>query len=291
MNYDINIPGMAKVIAEDMAKEVVQSKEAENTPRYRWRVPPSIIAGSCKAYLWYLFRWAKLEKIDGRMLQLFDDGAKAEDDFVTVLRRIGWTVYEHDPERKKRNVKNPQFQVKDFDGHLKGFLDGIGSHPAKTGGMNWLLEFKTFNTKRFGEWSRKGVRQSDPKYYGQVCLYMKYYQLPFCLLMGKNKDTSEIAFEVVVRNDTEADEMLRTVDTVINSRVRPARIAENPTHHKCKICPLIGVCHFGEPVDVSCRSCQFCYAGPNETFICERYGTIPGEAEIKAACGDYMAIK
>lgn len=290
-NYDINIPGIGKVIADDLVKVIDAEEERKNPPKHSWRVAPSSLADDCTAKLWYKYRWAKLDKIEGRMLRLFRDGSEAEDDFVSILQNNGWTVYDKDPARVERGVKNPQYRIKDFNGHLSGYLDGIGSHPIFTQGLWVLLEFKTFNEKNFKLWRSKGVRESHPKYYGQACLYMKYYNLPWCLMMGKNKNDSEIAFEVIMRNDGYAEELLRKAHTIVNSRSRPGRIAESGAHHKCKYCPMAGVCHYGEPVEISCRSCANCFAVEDGNFACSIYGPIPNEEAIKTACSQHTPIR
>src|SRR6478752_9090191 len=98
-NYDINIPGIGKVIAEDLVKVIDAEEERANPPKHSWRVSPSSLADPCTAKLWYKYRWVKLDKSEGRMLRLFRDGATAENEFVSLLRSVGWTVFDTDPAR------------------------------------------------------------------------------------------------------------------------------------------------------------------------------------------------
>ena len=49
----------------------------------------SILGHPCDRYIWLQFRYAVIEKFNGRMLRLFRRGHKEEESVVSDLRRIG----------------------------------------------------------------------------------------------------------------------------------------------------------------------------------------------------------
>lgn len=288
MQYDLTIPGTTELLEKDLAEMTDDNSAFDNPPRHSWRVSPSNLGGDCVAQLWYKYRWAKLVKIGGKLARLFQVGHDAEPKLVAILRRMGWTVWDEDPARKGK--PNPQYNVKDFDGHLSGYLDGIGSHPLYTMGVNVNLEFKTSNDKNFAILKSKGVRIWQPKYYTQACLYMFYYNLPWTLFMVENKNTSEIVFRIVMRDDGHAREKLAIGHTVVNSRSRPAKIAMSAAHHKCKFCDFVDQCHYDQPCEKSCRACRHGFAAPGGEWGCDRYGSpIPANVVV-TGCDDFTSI-
>ncbi len=287
MNYDVNMTGVRKLLADRVIAEINANTVEDNPPRHSWRVKPSSLGGECTAQEWYAWRWVKREIHDGRILRLFKRGHGAEHRFTAMLRRAGWTVEDIDPERA--GSKFPQFNVKLFHGHLSAYLDGKGSHPEYTGGQKILLEFKTYNTKRFSALvNGKGLQIEDPKYYGQVVIYMKEHNLPWCLFLAENKNDDDLHVEIIQRDDVTATSLLNKAHTIITSKVRPARIAQSPAFHKCKYCHFNEICHNGAPVEKNCRSCLNCVPTYDGKFHCEKWnGVIPADViETNQPCHD-----
>lgn len=281
MNYDVSIPGIRSLISERIIEEINANSSASNPPRHSWRISPSSLGSECVAHEWYKWRAVKKEVFDGRMSRLFKRGHNSENRFVPMLADAGWTVRAVDPARA--NSFNQQYKVTDFGGHMSGYLDAIGSHPEYSGGTDILLEFKTYNTKRFSivKNSQKGLKIEDPKYYGQICIYMMKYNLPWCLFFGENKNDDDIHIDIILRDDKTADELMRRAHTIITSKVRPARIAESPAFFACKYCLFVDICHHGAPVENHCRSCLNCTPIEGGNFYCEKWKTaIPKDAVL-----------
>lgn len=327
-SVDITVPGVASLIAEKV-REGIDAKTMEaNPPKYSWRVKPSDLANDCVAALWYAFRWAKLPTYDARTARLFQRGHKAEAGLVGYLRADGWEVREYEKRlcydansdtyiavewdaeipapfvdvhlddahiiRAKRRDEwlLRQYRVKDFGGHLSGYLDGIARHPLLSAGKWVMLEFKTYATGRFTKLIEKTVRINDPKYYGQIVLYLKYRsELAWCLFLAVCKNDDNLHVEIIGRDEGRSNDLLKIADTVVNSKARPARVAESAAYWKCKSCEFVGVCHHGQAPDISCRSCIYATAIDEGKFKCDKWAaTIPGEKEIRAACPAYSPI-
>ena len=225
------------------------------------------------------------------MARLFKVGHNAEPEIVKFFKETGWTIYDVDPARKDKPL--PQWKATDFDGHMTMYLDSIGSHPTITGGKNVLLEYKTYNTKRFSALVNKpgGIPVNDDKYYAQVCIYLKHFDLPYCVFYAVNKNDSDVYIEIIERNDKEADHYLRRAEDIINSQSRPKKISNTATYWECKMCEFAGICHGSDMPDFNCRSCVNASPAPDGNWHCRVWGKeIPGEKEILEGCASYERI-
>lgn len=315
-------------LAETLKTLVDNNSEADNPPKFSWRVKPSSLGDECVARQWFAWRWVYRKQVPGRIARLFKRGHNREANFTAMLRRAGWEIRDYEKRLVMRSGdgryfaqdweeaiapgyedvhQDPwhiaechqqdkwllrQWGMKDFNGHMTGYFDGKGRHPELTQNQWGIVEYKTYNTKRFSVLQNKGgVKPNDYGYYVQVCLYMKYHDLPFTLFFAENKNDDDIYFEVFPRDDAVADDKLKTAHTIITSPVRPARYAENGAHHVCKVCDYVGVCHHGQPVAINCRSCTHCEATDNGKFKCNKWGAvIPGEKEMLAACPSHNPV-
>jgi hypothetical protein len=220
-----------------------------------------------------------------------DRGTDRENSLVKYLRQAGWIVQDTDP--SKEGKKFNQWNFTAIDGHVSAYLDGIMYHPEFFEGQKVLLELKTMAKGRFGRLqSKKSVMVTEPEYHGQVQLYMHGYNLNFCVFFAECQDTQEIYVEVIRRDPEYAQRLLMLADTVKNSRLRPARVAQSPTYHKCKSCEFLNICHYDAQVDRNCRSCVNAMAVEGGRFYCNRWAAfIPNEQAILAACPHHEPIK
>lgn len=330
---DITAIGIADAIARKIINEIDDNTVSDNPPKYSWRVGPSSLGDVCVARQWYKFRWARLEHKPGKILRLFQRGHGAEQRFTAMLRRAGWTIQDYSkrlifasvqgggddqyyaldwnepipddvldvserPEHIAEALKRDkwilqQWRVKQFGGHMSGYLDAKGSHPVYTQGRQVLVEYKTYNTKNFVHLcGKRSVKICNPKYYTQSCIYMRDHELPWSLFLAENKNDDDIYVEIIPRDDGEALDKMATAQTIITSKARPARIGQSPAFFECKTCAFAGPCHGHEPVDINCRSCVNCEPIDGGKFHCAQWGkTIPDEKAMRAACGQHSPIK
>lgn len=318
----------ASLIVETLKTAVDNNSAADNPPRYNWRVTPSSLGSECVAQQWYKFRWVVRKLKPGRIARLFNRGGNEEKNFSALLRRAGWEVrdytrrlgyhpesdsyitygWDETPEPLVEDVSdNPQhiaqalkrdkwllqqWRVKLFSGHMSGYGDAKGRHPEYTNNQWILLEYKTYNTKRFSHLTRNTLEVADPEYYIQVLIYLKELDLPWCLFCAVNKNDDDIEFKIVMRDDAKAEHYIKTAHTVIFSKARPARLAESPAYHGCKFCDFLEVCHLNAPVDINCRSCVNCTPIDGGKFKCDKWGAvIPGEKEMLAGCPSHTPVR
>ena len=323
-------PGIAENVSANVKAEVEAYSKSTRDSRYQTRISPSSLGEECAAETFYKWRWAtKPEESTGLMARYNQRGEDEEARIVKLLRATGWTIREYDralvyhPESdsyftmgwgeklspdcvdvsdnlqhivaaKARGVKVEQFAVKAFMGHLYGKLDGLASHPVHTQGIEVLFENKFVNYKRFGVLTsrEKPLPVADPKYYGQICVYMDLIPVPATMFVCGNRNDDDIEFRFFGANPTHAKELFTKANSVMFTKVRPARIAQSPAFYKCKFCDHKAVCHEGAPVEVSCRSCVNCIPIDDGKFHCEKWGKdIPNKAAIIAACGSHWPIE
>lgn len=233
------------------------------------------LGGECKRAVWFDFRKVAEKKFPARMLRLFRRGDVQEFQFNYLLRGIGFTIYERDDEGR-------QFKVEDFGGHLSGSMDGVGEAPDKfwIDGITpipFLIEYKTYNTKRFLKLQKEGVRLSDPKYYKQMVGYMGYNELDGALFCAVCKDTDELYFEWVVFNKREFRNLVGLAEEILSAQSPPERISNIASWWQCTYCDYKPQCHFGEPSLKSCRSCKFSQPAEDKQWKClkgREYGTV-----------------
>lgn len=286
---DPTAPGALRLMA-DRAKE--QIEQATTKPaRYSWRIKPSKLGSECIAELWYAWRWVTKKEIPGINARKMDRGTDREKSLVDYIRRSGWDVQDTDPAKGDRKFN--QWGFKALDGHMSAYLDGVGSHPDYFGGAPGNIEIKTMNKGRFNKLSSKNsLMVAEYEYYCQIVLYMDKMNLAFTYFLAECQDTQELYSEFLLPNPELALRLIAVAETVKTSKQRPARVAQQPTFHKCRTCDYLNICHYDAAVDVNCRSCVHCVAAPDGKFYCEGWGRfIPGEREIMLACPQHTPVK
>jgi hypothetical protein len=199
-------------------------------------------------------------------------------------------------------VKVKQWAFSDIGGHHAGSTDGqfmnpadnLRQFPAIPAGVWGGLEFKTYNAKSFVYLQEQGsVRAAKPEHYSQMQEYMHYMGLPFCLYIAICKNDDTLYDEVVAYDQAEA---LRCIDRArvgIAARQLPPRISDRSTNIECKFCDYHKVCHFGEPLIASCRTCKNVSAiteGDNADWFCSKWQAIIPKKEVPKGCPSWQPI-
>lgn len=207
---------------------------------------------------------------------------------------------EHIKAAEKLGVKVKQWRVLDVQGHFGGSLDGIGNAdfpivdewggtiPA---GEEALLEFKTHNTKSFQNLKALKVKEAKPDHWNQMQIYMFKKQLRHALYMAVNKNDDDIFIEVVTADYTIGAELIEKARLIIHAKQPPHRISSNPSFFDCKYCTHYRVCHYAEPMEISCRSCAFATPVDDGQWHCGKWNSIIPSDYISKACKEYNPIR
>lgn len=232
----------------------------------------------CDRRIWLTFRWAKTERLDGRILRLLDRGHREEAVVVRLLRSVGVKVTETG--RRQREVTLSPW--------VKGHCDGIIVSGLKESPCNeHVLEMKTANDKAFQDLAKRGMKDAKPVHWAQTQLYMLGTGIGRTFYWCVDKNNDEVYTERTKLDRPFAEKARdRVVGLSTESRL-PAPLSNLPTWFECKMCPFWGICHNHEAVERSCRTCEHGTFNPDGTFTCSRDGRELSPRMQQKACRDY----
>lgn len=254
----------AQMITTDIDCKVVYN--ADQSPRNH--LGASEIGNECDRYLWYKFRWMFHEKFNGRMLRLFDRGHREEPTFVKLLRQVGWTVYEKDPQTGK------QYRFLKLWDHFGGSMDAIGLPPENSqyAFLGWVtLEFKTSADKYHKKLDGTNLKDEHPQHFAQCHLYPDYMGFDYTVYLSVSKENDKLACEIVPTDRSRAETYTQKAHQIIFSQEAPPKISGDPTFWKCRFCKASDVCHNGKKPLVNCRSCKHALPGEAASWWCNKH--------------------
>lgn len=257
-------------------------RAAEEPPRgyLGW----SQIGETCDRALWYSFRWAEREALDGRMLRLFNTGHLEEARVLQELKDAGVEVWDRDP------ATGEQFEVVSVNGHLRGHLDAIARGLPEAPKTAHLVDVKTVRAKKFEELLKKGMRELYPKYWAQAHGYMGKMQLPRAMFIFVCKDDDRIHLERFEFDRAEFERFEQRAARIVAAAEPPPRISTDPAWHVCKYCSYHALCHATAAPQVNCRTCAHSTPATEGAWSCARYQVeIPIENQLQG-CGDHRYI-
>jgi hypothetical protein len=259
---------------------IYRAYEASAEDGLRPHLGASLIGDDCERKLFFTFRWATVERHDGRLLRLFQTGHLAEPRFVADLRSIGCEVQEVNPETGK------QWSVSAVGGHFGGSLDGVVLGLPEAPKTPHVSEFKTHGEKSFTELKKKGVKEAKPLHFFQVQTYMHLTGLTRAFYLACNKNSDELYAERIRYDADEGIRLVAKAERVIRAEVAPPRIAFSQDHFKCKFCPHHKVCWQEDAPPRHCRSCVFSEV-VDGGWTCGKTAKSLSVAEQKAGCPEH----
>jgi len=250
--------------------------------RKHWAEQRSYLGGSqighsCSRYLWYSFRWCFREHLSNRIHRLFNRGHAEEDIFIENLRYAGVTCYGF------------QEEITFAYGHGKGHLDGLALNVREAHKAVHLLEFKTMSDKYFKEVKKVGVKKSKPIYYDQCQIYMsKLSNVERTLFCAVNKNDDEYYFERLKLDKDHAKLIEDKAKSIVLSETPPPRIKDDPTWFQCKFCAAADICHHGEKINETCRTCAHMGIEKDGWWSCGLHGIYLSTEQQKLMCSEYQ---
>lgn len=229
----------------------------------------SQIGEPCERALWYSFRWAEREQVEGRIARLFDTGHREEARLLQELRDAGIEVWDRDP------ATGEQFSVSSVAGHFRGHLDAIVLGLPEAPKTPHLVDVKTIKAKKFDELLKKGLRALYPKYWAQGHGYMGRMKLTRAAFIFVCKDDDRIHVERFEYDRAEHQKYEDRAERIARAAVPPLRIHEDPAWHECRYCAYREICKGDAAPAVSCRTCTHAspvMEGDAGAWRCERHG-------------------
>lgn len=271
------------IIAEKLALKIESMTERKEAPR--GYLGASSLGKKCSRELWYSFRWAAKPQFPARVLRLFDRGHKEEKRFEKLLERAGVRYWPNDP------ATGDQFLVTFANKHVGGHTDGQGQGlPDLPDDVIFLGEFKTHNDKSFKDVVKNGVHQSKPVHYTQMQLYMNRLEIDWGLYGAVNKNDDDLHWELIERDPDHAEYHLQRADMIVAAYTPPERISQNAGWWECKFCDFHAICHLGNQMDETCRSCVHSHPISDGDWWCGQHDIRLSISEQQAGCQDHVAL-
>lgn len=238
----------------------------------------STLGHHCERWLWLSFRWAVIEKFEGRILRLFRRGHNEEATIIADLRAAGL------------DVRSSQARV-NFGSHVSGSLDGIiESGVPEAPRKRHVAEFKTHAKKSFEDVVKNGVEKSKPQHWVQMQVYMFGMNIDRALYVAVNKDNDHLYTERVRLDRDVAEKAIAKGQRIALADRMPPPISTDPSWFQCRFCSAHSFCHEAKPTKhANCRTCAHSTAMPDSTWRCERHeaDNIPEDFQHEG-CDDHV---
>ena len=228
--------------------EVKHSQEAP-----RDYLGASLVGHPCERYIWYSTHIREIPFESGRLLRLFETGHQQEYRVALELKELGLEV--------KLEVDNPYIvKMLEDNGIQSGLPFSIpemhfkyslanGTHIGGSCDIlskgwedfpdEWVnTEIKTFSETRFKSFLKEGIRKSNPQYYAQAQFYMGFLHLKHTVLIGINKNTDDMWYDVIDFNEDEFNSLKLKAEYILS-------LDKEPHANKCKeckFCPYASTC-------------------------------------------------
>lgn len=206
--------------------EKVQSRDDRQTRDY---IGASGIGAECLRQIWYEFKGTQAEAVPTKIRRTWAIGRHLESLILDWLSQIGIEI-----QRSWIEL------VADEMPYFKGHVDSVW---MKKGMPFALLEIKTAKDASFNIFIKKGLRTWNPQYYAQIQSYMGMSGIHKAYIMVLNKDSSDLADELVEFDPAFYETLKNKAKMIANANVAPPKINGSPLWYQCKMCKFNKVCH------------------------------------------------
>lgn len=232
-------PQVGDVINQLIDEALERERSAQPERDY---IGMSELGDECLRRVFYNAEKAPGKPFDGSKLRIFETGHLYESMVAQWLIAAGFQLWTDD------GVE--QFEAETADGMIKGHIDGQLLGGPYLPGLIYpaIWENKALGSKWWRFIIKNGLQQAEPKYYGQIQLYMGYFEVQNTLFSAVNKDTEEVYWDVLKFDLAEAQRFSDRGVSVIQSLragVPPERLCPNPTFFQAKWCRYVDFC-FGD---------------------------------------------
>jgi len=179
-------------------------------------------AGKCPRAIFFKFKNVPREKMEPRVLRMFDHGDYIQMQILNNLFSLGIV--------RASEVKIPPQEL------ISGRADAI----ITLNNELYVIDFKSMNSMVF-----KNLAEAKEDNLNQIQLYLHFFKIPKGILLYVNKDTLELKEFLVEYNPTVAQKLLKDLSelkTKIDSNIVPDRIPEYPENWQCQYCQFKEIC-------------------------------------------------
>lgn len=179
-------------------------------------------AGKCPRAIFFKFKGAPREKIEPRILRLFDRGDYIQMQVLNSLFSLGVV--------RSSEVRIPPQEL------VSGRADAI----VTLNNELYVVDFKSMNSMIF-----RGLTQPKEDNVNQIQLYLHFFKIPRGILLYVCKDTLEIKEFLVEYNSGRVQKLLKGLSGLkaqINANAVPQRLVEYPENWQCRYCQFKEIC-------------------------------------------------
>ena len=243
---------------------------------YRAYIGASGIGDPCNAYQVLCLRGFPSAVPSAKLVRIFRDGKRIEDQVVADMRDAGLMVLPVDP------ATGRQYRYTKFNGHMSASLDGYVIAPS---GETMTLEIKSMNKAMFAKFVNKGLAVSHESYVAQMIVGMGLARdagvsVSNGLMVAYCKDNSEYHTEVIGFNQEAYDKAVLRVSSLISGESPARRISPYKAAFTCSGCFKAEACWEPEKVEPkTCKQCKYASLDSECNWVCDagkQFGAICG---------------
>ncbi|MFH1780534.1 MAG: PD-(D/E)XK nuclease family protein [Candidatus Nealsonbacteria bacterium] len=179
-------------------------------------------AGKCARAVFFKFKNMTREKMEARMLRLFDHGNYIQMQLLNTLFSLGIV--------RASEVQIPPQAL------ISGRADAI----VTLNNELYVVDFKSMNSMIF-----RKLQEPKEDNINQIQLYMHYFQIPKGILLYMSKDTSELKdFSVQYNVDLVQNLIkgLEVLDKKIKADIVPEQLLDYSRNRQCVYCQFKDIC-------------------------------------------------
>jgi hypothetical protein len=206
--------------------EKVQSRDDKRTRDY---IGASGIGAECLRQIWYEFKGYQAEEVPTKTRRTWAIGRHLEGLILDWLSEAGVEI-----------VRTWDDLVSEDMPFFKGHLDSVW---MKKGKAFAIIEIKTAKDASYNIFVKKGLRTWNPQYYAQIQSYMGMSGIHTAYIVVLNKDSSDIADELVTFDEVFYQKLREKALMVSQAEVAPRKINGSPLWFQCKMCKFNKICH------------------------------------------------
>lgn len=184
-------------------------------------------AGKCSRAVFFKLKNVSREKMDARMLRLFDHGDYIQMQILNTLFSLGVV--------RASEIRIPPQEL------ISGRADAI----ITLGNELYVVDFKSMNSMIF-----RKLQEPKEDNVNQIQLYLHYFKIPKGILLYMSKDTSELKEFVVKYNAKLARNLIKDLedlDKKIKADIVPKQLSDYPRNRQCAYCQFRTICAAAGP--------------------------------------------
>lgn len=179
-------------------------------------------AGKCGRSIFFKFKNVPRERMEPRVLRMFDHGDYMQMQILSTLLSLGVV--------RASEVTIPPQEL------ISGRADAI----ITLNNELYVVDFKSMNSLIF-----KNLELAKEENVSQLQLYLHFFKIPKGILLYVNKDTLELKEFLVQYNPSLATSLLndlKVLKTKIEANIVPVWLPDYPDNWQCRYCQFREIC-------------------------------------------------